>query len=74
MYTSLYGAIFVKFLFVAIKPISKSDLWSSPYHIGYACVSHKLYERAGFTRISAEELPVAYTYPDRDSRLYLLEL
>lgn len=39
-----------------------------------AHVSHKFYERAGFTRISAEELPIPYTYPDRDSRLYLLKL
>ena len=40
--------------------------------IGHA--SHKFYERAGFYRISTEELPVAYSYPDRDSILYLLNL
>lgn len=32
------------------------------------------YEKAGFRRISAAQLPIPYTYPDRDSLLYLLEL
>lgn len=39
-----------------------------------AHASHKFYEKAGFYRISTEELPVAYSYPDRDSILYLLNL
>ncbi len=39
-----------------------------------AHASHKFYERAGFYRISTEELPVEYSYPDRDSVLYLLNL
>lgn len=39
-----------------------------------AHASHKFYEKAGFCRICTEELPVPYSYPDRDSILYLLEL
>lgn len=39
-----------------------------------AHASHKFYERAGFYKITTEELPVEYTYPDRDSLLYMLDL
>lgn len=39
-----------------------------------AHASHMFYEKAGFCRISAEELPIPYSYPDRDSLLYLLKL
>ncbi len=39
-----------------------------------AHASHKFYEKAGFYRISTAELPVPYSYPDRDSMLYLLNL
>ena len=39
-----------------------------------AAASHRFYERAGFRQITAGDLPVAYTYPDRDSLLYLLDL
>ena len=39
-----------------------------------AHASHRFYEKAGFYRISTAELPVAYSYPDRDSILYLLNL
>lgn len=39
-----------------------------------AKVSHKFYERAGFRKISKEELPIRYTYPNRDSLLYQLNL
>lgn len=39
-----------------------------------AHASHKFYEHAGFCKISTEELPVPYTYPDRDSILYMLDL
>ena len=39
-----------------------------------AHASHRFYEKAGFYKITAEELPVPYSYPDRDSILYLLEL
>ncbi len=39
-----------------------------------AHASHKFYEKAGFHRIGTAELPVAYSYPDRDSVLYLLDL
>ncbi|MCD7729998.1 MAG: GNAT family N-acetyltransferase [Oscillospiraceae bacterium] len=36
--------------------------------------SHEFYERAGFKRISKEELPFNYEFPDRDSYLYLLSI
>ncbi len=36
--------------------------------------SHVFYARAGFRRIAANELPLAYDYPDRDSRLLRLDL
>ncbi len=39
-----------------------------------AHASHRFYEKAGFYKISREELPVPYSYPDRDSILYLLKL
>ena len=39
-----------------------------------AHISHRFYEKAGFKRINPEELPVPYSYPDRDSILYLLNL
>ena len=39
-----------------------------------AHAAHRFYERAGFRKITADELPVPYSYPDRDSLLYLLDL
>lgn len=36
--------------------------------------SHRFYEKAGFYRINATQLPVSYDYPDRDSVLYQLDL
>ncbi len=39
-----------------------------------AHASHRFYERAGFRKIDAGQLPVAYSYPDRNSLLYLLDL
>ncbi len=39
-----------------------------------AHASHRFYEKAGFRKIGATELPVPYSYPDRDSILYLLDL
>ena len=39
-----------------------------------AHTSHGFYERAGFRKIQKEALPVAYSYPDRDSILYMLDL
>lgn len=39
-----------------------------------AVVSHRFYERAGFYMIDKKQLPIHYEYPDRDSRLYQLDL
>ena len=38
-----------------------------------AHTSHRFYEKAGFCKISADELPVPYSYPHRDSILYMLK-
>ena len=39
-----------------------------------AQASHKFYKRAGFSKINSAELPILYTYPDRESLLYMLDL
>ena len=39
-----------------------------------AKASHRFYERSGFRKITTAELPVPYTYLDRDSILYMLDL
>lgn len=39
-----------------------------------AHASHRFYEKAGFRKIGKDELPMPYTYPDRDSILYMLDL
>lgn len=39
-----------------------------------AKASHKFYERNGFVRITQDELPIPYEYPDRDSYLYINKL
>ena len=39
-----------------------------------AHASHRFYEKAGFYKITAAELPVPYAYPDRDSILYRLDM
>ena len=39
-----------------------------------AHASHRFYEKSGFCRIDKSELPVPYSYPDRKSILYMLEL
>lgn len=36
--------------------------------------SHRFYKSAGFREIAKENLQVAYTYPDRDSLLFHLDL
>ncbi len=36
--------------------------------------SHSFYMRWGFTPITAAELPLGYQYPDRNSRLFRLQL
>mgnify|MGYP002674114576 FL=1 len=38
-----------------------------------AHTSHRFYEKAGFCKIGADELPVPYSYPHRDSILYMLK-
>lgn len=39
-----------------------------------AHAAHRFYEHAGFYQIRTEDLPVPYTYPDRNRDLYMLDL
>lgn len=39
-----------------------------------AKASHRFYEKAGFRRITPSELPVEYSFPDRDSLIYILDI
>ena len=39
-----------------------------------AHASHRFYEKAGFRVIERADLPVPYSYPDRNSILYMLDL
>lgn len=39
-----------------------------------AVQSHKFYEKAGFKRVGKSDLPIEYSYPDRNSYLYMLML
>ncbi len=39
-----------------------------------ATKSHAFYEKAGFRRVTKEEIPAAYHFPDRHSLLYRLDL
>ena len=39
-----------------------------------ASASHRFYEKAGFHKTDSKHLPIPYTYPDRDSILYILDL
>lgn len=36
--------------------------------------SHVFYEKAGFRKIGISELPVDYSFPDRDSAIYILDI
>ncbi len=53
--------------FCRVKKI-KTVLLDTP---SVAVVSHRFYERNGFSRITKEELPIPYEFPDRDSYLYM---
>lgn len=39
-----------------------------------ARAAHRFYEHADFYQICTEDLPVPYTYPDRNCDLYMLDL
>lgn len=54
-----------------IKNGYKQALLDTP---SVAKASHRFYEKAGFMRITKDELPFCYEYPDRDSYLYLLRI
>lgn len=49
----------------------KRLILDTPKNTGRA---HQFYERAGFSKIAKEELPVDYDYPDADSDFFFLEI
>ncbi len=49
----------------------KTILLDTPHNTTRA---HKFYERAGFTLISENELPIQYSHPYKDSDFFLLKL
>lgn len=39
-----------------------------------AVAAHKFYERNGFAKVSRNDIPASYSFPDRDSKIYRLSL
>lgn len=64
-------ALYQNLLSFALENGIKQIILDTP---SVATTSHRFYERAGFKKISASDLPFAYEYPDRNSYLYLLKL
>ena len=64
-------ALYNELLDFAEKVVVQHIILDTP---SVAHASHKFYEKAGFHKINTSELPIAYSYPDRDSILYMLDL
>ena len=64
-------ALYNKLLQYAISNEVRHIILDTP---AVAHASYRFYENVVFCRISMEELPVPYSYPDRDSILYILNL
>lgn len=64
-------ALYKRLLAYAVSKGVKHIILDTP---SVAKTSHRFYERAGFYKISAESLPIDYTFPDRNSILYILDL
>lgn len=64
-------ALYLKLLEYAKEHNVKHIILDTP---SVAVQSHKFYEKAGFYKIDSTELPVEYTYPDRNSIIYMLDL
>lgn len=64
-------ALYKKLLEYAEKAGVKHIILDTP---SVAKASHRFYEKAGFRIIELSELPVEYTFPDRDSLVYILDL
>ena len=64
-------ALYKELLAYAKKSGRKHIILDTP---SVAHASHRFYENAGFHKIDATELPIPYTYPDRESFLYMLDL
>lgn len=65
------AALYEKLLEYAHKTGVKHIILDTP---SVAHAAHRFYERAGFYKIEAKDLPVPYTYPDRNCILYRLDL
>ncbi len=39
-----------------------------------AKASHKFYEKAGFNKVDLKDIPIKYTFPDRNSFIYVLDI
>lgn len=64
-------ALYKELLKFAMKKDIRHIILDTP---SVAHESHKFYENAGFEKIDVTELPISYTYPDRESILYMLEI
>ena len=64
-------ALYKKLLEFAKEKKVKYIILDTP---GAAKTSHRFYEKAGFYKIDKTQLPVPYSFPDRESILYMLDL
>lgn len=64
-------ALYKKLLAFAISMEVHHIILDTP---SVATASHKFYENAGFYKTDLEHLHIPYTYPDRNSILYVLDL
>lgn len=64
-------ALYMELIKFAKKSNVKHIILDTP---SVAHTSHKFYEKAKFHKITTTELPIPYSYPDRNSILYMLDL
>ena len=64
-------ALYKKLLEYAVKMGVKHILLDTP---SVAKASHKFYEKAGFNKVDLKDIPVKYTFPDRNSLIYVLDI
>lgn len=64
-------SLYQNLLDFAKKNNVKSIILDTP---SVAISSHKFYEKNGFKETTKKDLPIDYEYPDRNSKLYILNL
>lgn len=64
-------ALYKKLLEYAVKMGVKHILLDTP---SVAKASHKFYEKAGFNKVDLKDIPIKYTFPDRNSLIYVLDI